>query len=209
MFGVPCLAFVQNFSGARVFCTSPTGIINCCAVCSLTFLIVNVFIQNSGPHLLLSYVHFILQCVLCGFCFGNKNCQWKKVAVTDWAMDLMWLVGIISTRDCGSRMRAFMWLQQALVKIQSCNLGMTFSILGKQALFQEVDVRVEGYMGSMSPAGRFSALDVAVCTIEKANGLINRLIEENKMDSLGKILKAWSLWGWGLLHTLSTCEIIG
>lgn len=65
---------------------------------------------------------------------------------------------------------------------------MMFCILGKQALFQEVDVRVEGYMGSMAPAGRFSALDVAVCTIEKANGLINRLIEENKMDSLGKIL---------------------
>lgn len=66
---------------------------------------------------------------------------------------------------------------------------MMFCILGKQALFQEVDVRVEGYMGSMSPAGRFSALDVAVCTIEKANGLINRLIEENKMDSLGKVLR--------------------
>ncbi|XP_010140554.1 PREDICTED: DNA polymerase theta, partial [Buceros rhinoceros silvestris] len=57
-----------------------------------------------------------------------------------------------------------------------------------QALFQEVDVRVEGYMGSMSPAGRFSALDVAVCTIEKANSLINRLIEENKMDSLGVVV---------------------
>ncbi|XP_039911111.1 DNA polymerase theta isoform X2 [Hirundo rustica] len=57
-----------------------------------------------------------------------------------------------------------------------------------QALFQEVDVRVEGYMGSMAPAGRFSALDVAVCTIEKANGLINRLIEENKMDSLGVVV---------------------
>ncbi|XP_028941211.1 DNA polymerase theta [Antrostomus carolinensis] len=57
-----------------------------------------------------------------------------------------------------------------------------------QALFQEVDVRVEGYMGSTSPAGRFSALDVAVCTIEKANGLINRLIEENKMDSLGVVV---------------------
>lgn len=66
---------------------------------------------------------------------------------------------------------------------------MTFCILGKQALFQEVDVRVEGYMGSMSPAGRFSSLDVAVCTIEKANSLINRLIEENKMDSLGKLLR--------------------
>ncbi|XP_064933489.1 DNA polymerase theta isoform X5 [Columba livia] len=57
-----------------------------------------------------------------------------------------------------------------------------------QALFQEVDVRVEGYMGSMVPAGRFSALDVAVCTIEKANSLINRLIEENKMDSLGVVV---------------------
>ncbi|XP_035750497.1 DNA polymerase theta [Egretta garzetta] len=57
-----------------------------------------------------------------------------------------------------------------------------------QALFQEVDVRVEGYMGSMSPAGCFSALDVAVCTIEKANSLINRLIEENKMDSLGVVV---------------------
>ncbi|XP_062369010.1 DNA polymerase theta [Cinclus cinclus] len=57
-----------------------------------------------------------------------------------------------------------------------------------QALFQEVDVRVEGYMGSMAPAGRFSALDVAVCTIEKANGIINRLIEENKMDSLGVVV---------------------
>lgn len=41
-------------------------------------------------------------------------------------------------------------------------------------------------MGSTSPTGRFSSLDVAVCTIERANGLINRLIEENKMDLLGK-----------------------
>ncbi|XP_068813954.1 DNA polymerase theta isoform X2 [Struthio camelus] len=57
-----------------------------------------------------------------------------------------------------------------------------------QALFQEVDVQVEGYMGSISPAGHFSALDVAVCTIEKANGLINRLIEENQMDSLGMVV---------------------
>ncbi|XP_067402091.1 DNA polymerase theta [Emydura macquarii macquarii] len=57
-----------------------------------------------------------------------------------------------------------------------------------QTLFQEVGVRVEGYMGSTSPVGRFSALDVAVCTIERANGLINRLIEENKMDSLGMVV---------------------
>lgn len=43
-------------------------------------------------------------------------------------------------------------------------------------------------MGNTSAAGGFSALDVAVCTIEKANGLINRLIEEDKLDLLGKMM---------------------
>uniref|UniRef100_UPI00398EBF00 DNA polymerase theta n=1 Tax=Pristiophorus japonicus TaxID=55135 RepID=UPI00398EBF00 len=57
-----------------------------------------------------------------------------------------------------------------------------------QNLFQEAMVRVEGYMGSTSPAGGFSSLDVAVCTIEKANGLINRIIEEEKMDQLGIVV---------------------
>lgn len=41
-------------------------------------------------------------------------------------------------------------------------------------------------MGSTSAAGGFAALDVAVCTIEKANSLINRLIEEDSMGLLGK-----------------------
>ncbi|XP_063126450.1 DNA polymerase theta isoform X2 [Rattus norvegicus] len=57
-----------------------------------------------------------------------------------------------------------------------------------QSLFQEVGIKVDGYMGSTSPTGRFSSLDVAVCTIERANGLINRLIEENKMDLLGTVV---------------------
>lgn len=42
-------------------------------------------------------------------------------------------------------------------------------------------------MGSTSAAGGFTALDVAVCTIEKANSLINRLIEEDSMALLGDI----------------------
>ncbi|XP_078512764.1 DNA polymerase theta isoform X2 [Lissotriton helveticus] len=57
-----------------------------------------------------------------------------------------------------------------------------------QSLFQEVGLRVEGYMGSSSPAGGFSSVDVAVCTIEKANGLINRLIEESKLHLLGMLV---------------------
>ncbi|XP_018429530.1 PREDICTED: DNA polymerase theta-like, partial [Nanorana parkeri] len=57
-----------------------------------------------------------------------------------------------------------------------------------QSLFQEVGVRVEGYMGSSAPSCGFSSLDVAVCTIEKANGLVNRLIEEDKIDLLGMMV---------------------
>lgn len=41
-------------------------------------------------------------------------------------------------------------------------------------------------MGSTSAVGGFTSLDVAVCTIEKANSLINRLIEEDNMGLLGK-----------------------
>ncbi|XP_054858086.1 DNA polymerase theta [Eublepharis macularius] len=57
-----------------------------------------------------------------------------------------------------------------------------------QALFQEAGVRVEGYIGNISPAVGFSALDVAICTIERANSLVNRLIEDNMMDSLGIVV---------------------
>ncbi|XP_012494995.1 PREDICTED: DNA polymerase theta [Propithecus coquereli] len=57
-----------------------------------------------------------------------------------------------------------------------------------QSLFQEVGIKVDGYMGSTSPMGHFSSLDIVVCTIERANGLINRLIEENKMDLLGMVV---------------------
>ena len=41
-------------------------------------------------------------------------------------------------------------------------------------------------MGNSNPAGGFSAVDIAVCTIEKANGLINRLMEERKLSELGR-----------------------
>uniref|UniRef100_A0A667YA76 DNA polymerase theta n=1 Tax=Myripristis murdjan TaxID=586833 RepID=A0A667YA76_9TELE len=57
-----------------------------------------------------------------------------------------------------------------------------------QSVFEEAGVRVEGYMGSTSAAGGFTALDVAVCTIEKANSLINRLIEEDSMGLLGMVV---------------------
>ncbi|KAH3724335.1 hypothetical protein DPMN_050151 [Dreissena polymorpha] len=40
-------------------------------------------------------------------------------------------------------------------------------------------------MGHYSPPGGFSGTDIAVCTIEKGNSLINRLLEDNKLDTIG------------------------
>ena len=43
-------------------------------------------------------------------------------------------------------------------------------------------------MGGFSPPGGFNSVDVAVCTIEKGNSLVNRLIEEKNTDQLGKLV---------------------
>ena len=40
--------------------------------------------------------------------------------------------------------------------------------------------------GVQGAVGGFAALDVAVCTIEKANSLVNRLLEEGGTEQLGK-----------------------
>lgn len=43
-----------------------------------------------------------------------------------------------------------------------------------QDLLSSSGVRVEGLMGSHSLPGGFKSVDIAICTIEKANSLINR-----------------------------------
>ncbi|XP_021338869.1 DNA polymerase theta-like isoform X1 [Mizuhopecten yessoensis] len=57
-----------------------------------------------------------------------------------------------------------------------------------QELYQDAGIRVNGFMGSHSPPGGLSSVDVAVCTIEKGNGLVNRMLEENSLDQLGIIV---------------------
>ncbi|GFN83271.1 DNA polymerase theta-like [Plakobranchus ocellatus] len=55
----------------------------------------------------------------------------------------------------------------------------------KMYALQDAGVRVGGYMGSYSPPGGLANVDVAVCTIEKGNGIVNRLMEEDKLSQLG------------------------
>jgi DNA polymerase theta len=58
------------------------------------------------------------------------------------------------------------------------------------AVYGEVGLKVGGFMGSYShsPPGGFASVDVAVCTIEKANSMINRLIEEKRTGEVSCVV---------------------
>ncbi|KAI4495700.1 hypothetical protein M0802_008535 [Mischocyttarus mexicanus] len=55
-------------------------------------------------------------------------------------------------------------------------------------LLSECGIRVEGFMGSVNPPGGFKATDIAIATIEKANSIINHLMEEGDLSMLGGIV---------------------
>ncbi|KAF5402490.1 hypothetical protein PHET_04083 [Paragonimus heterotremus] len=57
-----------------------------------------------------------------------------------------------------------------------------------QKIFTGLSIRVGGFMAGQSPPGGLSAVNVAICTIEKANSLVNRLIEEDRLEELGLIV---------------------
>ncbi|XP_034194144.2 DNA polymerase theta isoform X1 [Osmia lignaria lignaria] len=57
-----------------------------------------------------------------------------------------------------------------------------------QDLLSDSGIRVQGFMGGIAPPGGFSATHVAIATIEKANSLINRLMEENEIVNLGAVV---------------------
>ena len=57
-----------------------------------------------------------------------------------------------------------------------------------QALLREAGLRVEGFMSSQSPAGGLKSTDIGVATIEKANSLVNRLMEEGQLDMIGCVV---------------------
>lgn len=57
-----------------------------------------------------------------------------------------------------------------------------------QDLLRSSGIRVEGFFGGYTPAGSFDSIDIAVCTIEKANSILNKLLEQNKMNTIGLIV---------------------
>lgn len=57
-----------------------------------------------------------------------------------------------------------------------------------RSILEPQGVSVGGFVGNQSPPGGFSAVDIAVCTIEKANSLVNRLVEERVTYDLGAVV---------------------
>ncbi|XP_063533002.1 DNA polymerase theta [Cydia strobilella] len=57
-----------------------------------------------------------------------------------------------------------------------------------QDILSSSGIRVEGFMGSQSPPGGLQAVHVAICTIEKANSLINRLLDDGNISDLGAVI---------------------
>ncbi|XP_018911149.2 DNA polymerase theta isoform X3 [Bemisia tabaci] len=57
-----------------------------------------------------------------------------------------------------------------------------------QDLFKGTGVRVEGFMGSHAPPGGLKSVQIAIATIEKANSLINRLLEEGCLSEIGCVV---------------------
>lgn len=47
---------------------------------------------------------------------------------------------------------------------------------------------MEGFFGGYSPPGGFDTVDIAVCTIEKANSIVNKLLEQKKLNTIGVIV---------------------
>lgn len=57
-----------------------------------------------------------------------------------------------------------------------------------KSLFRQLGLQIESFAGNVNPRGGLDRVNVAVCTIEKANNMINRLIEENTLDKVGIIV---------------------
>ncbi|XP_017968668.1 DNA polymerase theta isoform X1 [Drosophila navojoa] len=57
-----------------------------------------------------------------------------------------------------------------------------------QDLLTPAGYRVEGFFGGYSPPGGFDSINVAICTIEKANSIVNKLLEQRKLEDLGTVV---------------------
>ena len=57
-----------------------------------------------------------------------------------------------------------------------------------KTMFASIGVKIGGFMGGRSPQGGLTSVDIAICTIEKANSIVNHLLEEGMETFLGAVI---------------------
>lgn len=57
-----------------------------------------------------------------------------------------------------------------------------------ESMLKGTHIRIGAFMGSFHTKGGFDAVDIAITTFEKANGHVNRLIQENRLDTVGAVI---------------------
>ena len=57
-----------------------------------------------------------------------------------------------------------------------------------KGILEGTGLRIGGFFGTKGPPGGISKVDVAVCTIEKGNGIVNRMIEKEELGEIGCVV---------------------
>ncbi|KAJ6216152.1 hypothetical protein RDWZM_007309 [Blomia tropicalis] len=57
-----------------------------------------------------------------------------------------------------------------------------------QELCRSLSIRIGSFAADYNPIGGIDRVEIAVCTIEKANTLINKLIEDNRLNEIGLVV---------------------
>ena len=55
-------------------------------------------------------------------------------------------------------------------------------------MFEQVGIKIGGFVGNQSPQGGLAGIDMGICTIEKANSLVNHIIEEDILNQIGLVV---------------------
>ena len=82
------------------------------------------------------------------------------------------------------------WLRKVVEGVDKQIEDLEDSLALKSAKWRQVNssIRVAGFFGGSKTKATWADCDIAVCTIEKANSLLNTAIEEGRIDQLGVIV---------------------
>ncbi|XP_003384429.2 PREDICTED: DNA polymerase theta-like [Amphimedon queenslandica] len=124
-------------------------------------------------------------------CYKSKGIS----VMFDWQVDVLTLPGVLTGRNVlysaptssGKTLVAELLSLKCILERQKKVLVVLpfVSIVHEKvnhlkSMFESVGIKVGGFMGSHAPQGGLASIDIAVCTIEKANSLVNRLLEERR-----------------------------